>query len=102
MFEIELKYQIAETDGASAWLTSDFLDDHYIITPADPPRQSVRDDYLDTLDYVLVRHGYAARRRTKSGETVLTVKSIPIATRTGRAGDRQPPPGNRTANCTRG
>ncbi len=72
--EIELKYRIVDRAIGERLLNAETLGG-FRATGAPRPTQH-EDRYLDTVDGLLARAGYAARLRTSASGTVVTVKSL--------------------------
>ena len=72
--EIELKYAVADRTIGERLLNAETLAGFRAV---DAPRPTQHEDrYIDSADGALARAGYAARLRTASSGTVVTVKSI--------------------------
>ena len=71
--EVELKYRPTTLEAAERVLNTDGIAG---LSPWRPPRsQAFEDRYVDTADGALARAGYAARLRTTSSGTIVSVKS---------------------------
>ncbi len=71
--EIELKYAVADRAIGERLLDADTLAGFRAVGAARPTQHE--DRYIDSADGALARAGYAARLRTSSSGTVVTVKS---------------------------
>ncbi len=71
--EIELKYTVAERTIGERLLNADTLAGFRAVGAPRPTQHE--DRYIDSADSALARAGYAARLRTASNGTVVTVKS---------------------------
>src|SRR5437773_2291996 len=76
--EVELKYRLRDLAAGERFLGGDQLGS---MTALAAPRSSEFEDrYVDTRDGALNRAGYAARLRRQRSTTIVSVKSLGLAT----------------------